>query len=253
MVLPSGLCVGLDPDLDRLPAHLRQEPRALEQFLAAIIQATRPHAAAFKINTAFFEQYGREGLDALYAVRDAVGSSYCIIDAKRGDIGNTSAAYAKAVFDDLLADAVTVAPYMGSDSIEPFLAYENKVVYTIALTSNPGSADFQRLKVDGEPLYRRVMHTALGWKGAAHRGFVVGATHPEELADLRTAFPEVPFLIPGVGAQGGDPQVIAAANQGGPALVNSSRGILYASSGEDFADHAADVAKRLAVALASSV
>jgi orotidine-5'-phosphate decarboxylase len=138
---------------------------------------------------------------------------------------------------------------MGSDSIEPFLAYENKLVYILALTSNPGSADFQRLDVHGEPLYRRVMHTALQWKGAAHRGFVVGATHASELADLRSSFPEVPFLIPGVGAQGGDPAEIKAANAGGPALVNSSRGILYAHDGPDFAVHAARVASEISTAL----
>ena len=249
MTIPNGLCVGLDPVLDRIPHHLHDQPKALETFLVATIDATRPHAAAYKINTAFFEQYGREGMDALYAVRDAVGDSFCIIDAKRGDIGNTSAAYARSLFEDLRADAATVAPYMGSDSVEPFLEYDGKLVYILALTSNPGSADFQRLDVHGEPLYRRVMHTALGWKGAARRGFVVGATHPDELASLRSQFHEVPFLIPGVGAQGGDPATIIKANQGGPALINSSRGILYAGSGEDFAAHAAEVAQRLSAAL----
>lgn len=249
MNLPSGLCVGLDPDLKRFPAPFSGGVEKIAPFLEEIIAATRTYAAAYKINTAFFEQYGRVGMDALYTVREAVGSSFCIIDAKRGDIGNTSAAYARSLFEDLAADAVTVAPYMGSDSIEPFLAYESKLVYILALTSNPGSADFQRLDVHGEPLYRRVMHTALQWKGAAHRGFVVGATHPGELADLRASFPTVPFLIPGVGAQGGDPHEISAANAHGPALINSSRGILYAGSGQDFANHAARVASDLALAL----
>lgn len=253
MNVPSGLCVGLDPDLERFPTPFSGGVDRIAPFLHEIINATRPFAAAYKINTAFFEQYGRPGIEALYAVRESVGESFCIIDAKRGDIGNTSAAYARSLFVDLQADAVTVAPYMGSDSVEPFLAYPDKLVYVLALTSNAGSADFQRLDVHGEPLYRRVMHTALHWKGAAHRGFVVGATHPAELAVLRAAFPAVPFLIPGVGAQGGDPHEIAVANNNGPALVNSSRGILYAGSGEDFANHAARVASDVATALSNFV
>jgi orotidine-5'-phosphate decarboxylase len=238
----------LDPVLDRIPQHVRTSDvsASLVAFLGPIIEATRPFAAAFKINTAFFEQYGLDGLRAMYAVRDIVGSMFCIIDAKRGDIGSTSAAYARAVFNDLQADAVTVAPYMGSDSVEPFLDYEGKVVYILALTSNPGSADVQRLDVHGEPLYMRVMHAALSWKGPATRGFVVGATHPDELRILRERFHEVPFLIPGIGAQGGDVASVVDANAGGPALFNSSRGILYAHDGEDFAEAAASVAKRLA-------
>ena len=251
MQIPNGLCVGLDPDLNRIPRHLRDRPDAVVHFLSAIVESTRPHAAAFKLNTAFFEQYGRKGLDALYAVRDVVGDSYCIIDAKRGDIGNTSAAYARSIFDDLGGDAVTVAPYMGSDSVEPFLAYEGKTVLILALTSNPGSADFQRMLIGGQPLYKRVMHVALRWKGPARKGFVVGATHVNELAALRSRFHEIPFLIPGLGAQGGDVSATMKANQGGPALLNSSRGILYAHDGEDYAEKAAEVASRLSAKIAS--
>lgn len=241
-----GLCVGLDPDIHRLPAHFSAHPVSIAPFLRDIIEATRPVARAFKINTAFFEQYGHTGLDALYEVRAAVGDSYCIIDAKRGDIGNTSAAYARAVFEDLRADATTVAPYMGSDSVEPFLAYEGKRVYVLALTSNQGSADFQRLLVNDAPLFTHVMQRALSWTGPAERGFVVGATHPGELANIRQQFPASHLLIPGVGAQGGDPIQIARANAGGPALVNASRSILYASRSEHFAQEAALEAHRLA-------
>lgn len=240
-----GLCVGLDPDIHRLPEHFSADPSAVAPFLTAIVESTRAVAAAYKINTAFFEQYGRTGIDALYQVREAVGSSYCIIDAKRGDIGNTSAAYARSVFEDLRADATTVAPYMGSDSVEPFLAYAGKRVYVLALTSNAGSADFQRLLVQDRPLFERVMHTALTWQGPAERGFVVGATHPQELAAIRQQFPSAHLLIPGVGAQGGDPHQIAKANAGGPALVNASRSILYADRSVRFAEAAAEEALRI--------
>lgn len=246
MIIPTGLCVGLDPDPARIPACLGTGPAATTAFLTQVVSAARPFAAAFKINVAFFEQMGRPGIDALYATREAVGESFLILDAKRGDIGNTSAAYARSAFEDLGSDAITVSPYMGSDSIEPFLAYEDKLVYILALTSNVGSNDIQRIPVSGRPLYHHVMDTALTWQGPATKGFVVGATHADELAELRANHPNVPFLIPGLGAQGGDPTLTSAANAGGPALYNSSRGILYASSGEDFAEKAADAARELA-------
>jgi orotidine-5'-phosphate decarboxylase len=242
MNVPSGLCVGLDPDVSRIPAHIAEGDKPLQTFLAAIIDSTREFAAAYKINTAFFEQYGRQGIDAMYDVRAHVGNSFCIIDAKRGDIGNTSAAYAVSLFSDLEADAVTVAPYMGSDSVEPFLAFPDKLVYVLALTSNPGSSDFQRILIKGKPLYRTVIETALQWQKAGGLGFVVGANRPSELAELRSAFPEVPFLVPGIGAQGASEAEIIEANDGGPALFNMSRAILYASGGEDFAEKAAFVA-----------
>lgn len=252
MIVSPGLCVGLDPDILRLPAHFSADPSSIAPFLTAIVEATRGVAAAYKINTAFFEQYGHPGMDALYHVREAVGDAYCIIDAKRGDIGNTSAAYARSVFEDLRADATTVAPYMGSDSVEPFLAYDGKRVYVLALTSNRGSADFQRLQVQGQPLYLQVMHTALSWQGPAERGFVVGATHPDELADIRSVFPDAHLLIPGVGAQGGDPRQISQANAGGPALVNASRSILYADQSERFPEAAAEQAQQIATQLSNS-
>lgn len=241
----SGLCVGLDIDLTKIPAHLRERPDAIVAFNAAVIEATRPYAAAYKLNLAFYEQYGRAGIDALYATRELVGGSYCIADAKRGDIGNTSAAYATAVFDDLRADAITVAPYMGHDSVGPFLTYEDRMVYVLALTSNPGSQDFQRKLIDGVPLYHHVMRTVLSWPRNGQVGFVVGATHAEELSSVRAEFPDVPFLIPGIGSQGGDAAATRTANGAGPAHYNVSRGLLYIDGTENFAAAIAAEAQRL--------
>lgn len=249
MIPPSGLCVGLDVDLDRLPSMFRGRPDAVVAFNRAVIDATRHVAACYKVNLAFYEKLGRAGIDALYATRELIGDAYVIMDAKRGDIGNTSAAYASAVFDDLRADAITVAPYMGHDSVEPFLAVEGRMTYVLALTSNPGSQDFQRVMVDGEPLYRRVMRKALSWPRRGDIGFVVGATHPDELADLRTHFPDVPFLIPGIGTQGGDASATILANGAGPAVYNVSRGLLYVSTADDFAMHVKAEAERLATEL----
>lgn len=246
MVPNSGLCVGLDVDLDRIPEHLRGRADAVEAFNAAVIDATRHVAACYKVNLAFYEKLGRRGIDALYATREMIGDAYVIMDAKRGDIGNTSAAYASAVFDDLRADAITVAPYMGRDSVEPFLSVPGRMTYVLALTSNPGSHDFQRLDVGGQPLFMRVMQTVLSWPRNGDVGFVVGATHADELATLRSAFPHVPFLIPGIGTQGGDAAATVHANGGGPAVYNVSRGLLYGSTTEDFAMHVRAEAERLA-------
>ena len=245
MIPSSGLCVGLDLDRAKLPAPYRGQPDDLERFACDVINAVRPFAACFKINVAFYEQYGRRGIDALYAVRDYCGQSYVILDAKRGDIGNTSAAYATAGFDDLRADAITVAPYMGRDSVEPFLAHEGKMVYVLGLTSNPGSHDFQRLDAAGMPLYERVMRTALTWQRAGDIGFVVGATDTAELAHVRSLFPDVPFLIPGIGTQGGDASETMAANGAGPAVFNVSRGLLYIDSSERCMESIAAEARRL--------
>lgn len=249
MIPSNGLCVGLDIDLTKIPHHLRHQPDAITAFNAAIIRATKHVASCYKINLAFYEQYGMRGIEALYATRELLGDAYVIADAKRGDIGNTSAAYATAVFDDLRADAVTVSPYMGSDSVEPFLAHEGRMVYILALTSNAGSNDFQRCLVDGSPLYRRVMQTALTWKRASDIGFVVGATHAAELSMLRAAFPDVPFLIPGIGSQGGDAAGTRMANGAGPAVYNVSRGLLYCSTTETFEDDVRAEAERLAAGL----
>jgi len=248
---PSGLCVGLDIDLAKLPRHLQQRDDAVVLFNHAVIEATRHVAASYKINLAFYEKLGRSGIDAMYATREMVGSSYLIADAKRGDIGNTSSAYAAALFEDLRADAVTVAPYMGRDSVEPFLAVPGRMVYVLALTSNPGSQDFQRCLVDGEPLYRRVMRLAQSWERSGEIGFVVGATHPDELAEIRTSWPDVPLLIPGLGSQGGDEAATVAANGRGPALYNVSRGLLYRSGEENFHEAIRTEAERLAGVLTS--
>lgn len=235
MIPTSGLCIGLDIDPEKIPLDLRSSPSAMEDFARLVVESTRDCATCFKINVAFFERFGKRGMDALYAVREAVGTSYLILDAKRGDIGNTSAAYADAAFIDLRADAVTVAPYMGRDSVEPFLDVEGRMVYLLALTSNPGSADFQRLVVDGKPLYRHVMDTALTWNRRSGLGFVVGATHPSELAALRRTYAEAPFLIPGIGTQGASATDTAHANGTGPAVFNVSRAVLYGHTGPDLA------------------
>lgn len=244
MQFQSGLCIGLDPDINRLPHHLLHDKNPLVSFLSQIISSTRRFAQAYKINTAFFEQYGIDGIDVLYRIRAEVGSSHCIIDAKRGDIGNTSRAYAKALFDDLKADAITVAPYMGRDSVEPFLDYENKYVYVLALTSNPGASDFQYLKVEGKPLYSTVIETALSWNRVGGLGFVIGANRLQEIASFRKTYHDVPLLLPGIGAQGAELDAARSANASGPALYNVSRAVLYASSNEDFAEQAALVASQ---------
>jgi orotidine-5'-phosphate decarboxylase len=251
MIPQNGLCVGLDLDRQKLPAQYRGQPNDLQRFACDVIDAVRPWATCFKINVAFYEQYGRTGIDTLYAVREHCGDSYVILDAKRGDIGNTSAAYAQAAFFDLRADAVTVAPYMGRDSVEPFLAHAGKMVYVLGLTSNPGSQDFQRRQVEGIPLYELVMRTALSWERQADIGFVVGATSPSELAALRGMFPDVPFLIPGIGTQGGDAGATLLANGTGPAVYNVSRGLLYIDDSADCLASIADEARRLSDVLTS--
>lgn len=251
MIPATGLCVGLDLDLAKLPEQYRNRPDALVAFGKDVVDATRQRASCYKINLAFFEQYGIPGLEAMYAIRRHCGNAYVIADAKRGDIGNTSAAYARAVFDDLNADAITVSPYMGRDSVGPFLDVADRMVYVLALTSNPGSHDFQRLPVDGQPLYRRVMESTLSWPRSGDVGFVVGATNAEELAMLRTAYPDVPLLIPGLGAQGGDERATVAANAAGPAVFNVSRGLLYCDASPSCMASIAAEAERLHAVLTS--
>ncbi len=247
------LCVGLDPDPARLPLHLAQThtlPEAVVAFNTAIIDATAGHACAFKLNFAFYEALGRSGWDVLDAtIRQIPEDVLVIADAKRGDIGNSARFYAEAIFTGLRCDACTVAPYMGRDAVEPFLRIEGKAAFVLARTSNPGARDFQERLCDGEPLYRHVARQVAAWASEApgDGGLVVGATSPEALRALRVLCPTLPFLIPGVGAQGGDPQQVmaAAATADGPVLVNSSRQILYAASGDDFAKAAREAADRL--------
>ena len=249
----APLCVGLDPDPDRLPSAFAEGGAdGAASFCEAVVEATAPHAAAFKPNLAFFEAYGPDGWDALSAVCAAVrrAGRLLVLDGKRGDIGNTGRRYAAALYGGLGADATTVAPYMGADSVAPFLEHLGRCAFVLVATSNPGGADLQALDVGGEPLYRRVARLAVdaapadGSGGAA--GFVVGATRPALVAGLREEHPGVPFLVPGVGAQGGAASSVLDANAGGPLLVNSSRAILYASRGPDFAEAAADAAADLA-------
>ena len=251
----APLCVGLDPDPDRLPpAFAAGGADGAAAFCAAVVEATAPRAAAFKPNLAFFEAYGPDGWDALSSVCAAVrrAGRLLVLDGKRGDIGNTGRRYASALYDGLGADAATVAPYMGADSVSPFLEHPGRCAFVLVATSNPGGADLQALDVGGEPLYRRVARLAVEAEpdGGGAAGFVVGATRPALLAGLREAYPGVPFLVPGVGAQGGSAAEVLDANAGGPLLVNSSRGILYASRGPDFAAAAAEAAADLAGRLA---
>ena len=249
----SVLCVGLDPDPSRMPPHLLDAmplPEAVVAFTRAIIEATEAAACAYKLNLAFFEVMGGAGWEALEAtLRHLPDGPIVIADAKRGDIGNSARFYAASAFEHLGCDACTVAPYMGRDAVAPFLQYPGKAAFVLARTSNPGAADFQERDCEGEKLYLRVARQVAAWDADAPgtAGLVVGATEPSALRTLREACPTLPFLIPGVGAQGGEATAVveAAATEDGLILVNSSRGILYASTGPDFADAAADAAEAL--------
>jgi len=238
----SLLCVGLDTVLERLPAQIRSADDPFFAFNKAIIDATIEYAAAYKLNTAFYEAYGTKGWQALQkTLRYIPVDTIKIADAKRGDIGNTARMYARAIFDQLNADAVTVNPYMGGDSVGPFLENPEKGVFLLCLTSNPGSRDFQYFSDGKQMLYERVAELIVQWNENQNCGLVAGATHPEELAGLRKIAPDIPFLIPGIGAQGGDLEksVLHGTDvHGNNALFNSSRAILYASSGDDFAEAA---------------
>lgn len=249
----SLLCVGIDPDPAQLPRHLldgRTLPDAVLAFNTAIMEATAAAACAFKLNFAFFEVLGREGWRVLEETLARVPDGTIVVaDAKRGDIGNSARFYAEAVFEQLKCDAVTVAPYMGRDSVDPFLQYPGRAAFVLARTSNPGAADFQERDCEGAPLYLRVARAVTSWGEAAPgtAGLVAGATDERALATLREACPDLPFLIPGVGTQGGDAGAVrlAGQTQRGLILVNSSRQILYASAGTDFADAAAREAETL--------
>ncbi|MDA3844318.1 MAG: orotidine-5'-phosphate decarboxylase [Candidatus Kapabacteria bacterium] len=235
----SILCCGLDSDVNKIPEFLGRDLDGILEFNRLIIEATKDLVNSYKINFAFYEQYGTEGFDILKKTFEFIPDDIVTIaDAKRGDIGNTSKSYAKSCFEYFNADSITVNPYMGYDSYAPFLEYEDKMVFLLALTSNPGSADFQRLIADGKPIYRHVFEKTMARTDDAQLGYVVGATHPDELADLRAIAPKRVLLIPGVGAQGGDVESVIKANTGGPCVINASRGIIYASAGKDFAEKA---------------
>lgn len=247
----SFLCVGLDIDLEKVPAQFQNSPTALVDFSKAIIDATAPYAVAYKPNIAFFETYGVDGMAALKEVIDYLNQNhpevFTIADAKRGDIGNTSTRYAKAYFETLGFDSITVAPYMGKDSVEPFLAFKDKFTILLALTSNPGSADFQRISSDGTALFEKVLATSKTWEGSEQLMYVVGATQADALQKIRGIIPDAFLLVPGVGAQGGSLEEVAryGLNDNVGLLVNSSRGIIYASQGDDYAEAAATAAKNL--------
>ena len=248
----SFLCVGLDTDIRRLPPHLKDDKNAIFTFNKAIIDATAPYCVAYKPNLAFYECFGIEGWTALEQtvkyIKDNYPDQFIIADAKRGDIGNTSAMYARSFFEHLDVDAITVAPYMGEDSITPFYGYEGKWVIVLGLTSNKGSHDFQ-LTTDnaGAPLYERVMSKASEWGNDDNTMFVVGATQGRMFEQVRRVAPNKFLLVPGVGAQGGSLEEVARYGiiDDCGLLVNSSRGIIYASEGEDFAAVAALKAREL--------
>jgi orotidine-5'-phosphate decarboxylase len=245
----SYLCVGLDSDINRIPKHLLQLDDPIFAFNKAIIDATKDLCVAYKPNIAFYEALGSKGWESLEKTLDYIPNEhFTIADAKRGDIGNTSKLYAKAFFEQMNFDSVTVAPYMGIDSVQPFLEFENKWVILLALTSNKGSNDFQfTSQENGEALYEKVMRKAQTWSNPDNLMFVCGATHPEKFKELRSIAPDNFFLVPGIGAQGGDLEKVSefGMNDHCGLLVNSSRGIIFASEGEDFAEQARAAAKQL--------
>ncbi len=252
----SLLCVGLDPEQERLPSRLHSMPaaRAVTYFCQAIIEATAPYVCAFKPNLAFFEVLGPEGMYVFQKVLQAVPEHIpIIVDAKRGDLGNTARNYATTVFDIYACDAVTVNPYLGYDSVAPFLAYEEKAVFFLCRTSNPSAHDFQDLLVCEEkgqvrPLYEEIAKHVQLWNRIGNCGLVVGATYPQELNTIRSMCPDMPILIPGVGAQGGnlEASVLAGVDVSGEkAIISVSRAILYTGDGDDFAVSAANEARKL--------
>ena len=241
----SYLCIGLDTDIDLIPIHLRTNPDAVYEFNKHIIDATADLCVAYKINTAFYEASGARGWETMEKTVAYISSEHFkIADAKRGDIGNTSAQYAKAFFDRMNFDAITVAPYMGEDSIKPFLDYVGKWTILLGLTSNKGANDFELQKIQDEYLFERVMKSATGWGSRENLMFVIGATHAAQIKRARRSAPDHFFLIPGVGTQGGSLADVSAnaMNADVGILVNISRAIIYSSALEDFADTARSVA-----------
>jgi orotidine-5'-phosphate decarboxylase len=255
------LCIGLDVDVNKIPKHLLKTEDPIFEFNKAIIDATHDLCVSYKPNTAFYEAYGIKGWESLQKTISYINSNYpeifTIADAKRGDIGNTSTMYAKAFFEDLNFDSVTVAPYMGKDSVEPFLAFQDKHTIMLALTSNEGAFDFQTLQTNGnqggaersvaKELYKQVLETSKQWKNAHNLMYVVGATKAEYFAEIRKIVPDNFLLVPGVGAQGGSLQEVCkyGLNESIGLLINSSRAILYASNGINYAEKAREEALKL--------
>lgn len=241
------LCVGLDTDIEKIPSHLKSLPDAVFQFNQQIIDATKDLCIAYKINTAFYESLGVKGWEALEKTVNYIPDTHFkIADAKRGDIGNTSDQYAKAFFETIPFDGVTVAPYMGSDSVKPFLKYENKWTIVLGLTSNKGSEDFQQQKIGDQFLYEEVIRKTSEWGTNENLMFVVGATKASDLSSIRKIIPSHFLLIPGVGAQGGSLSVVCKYGLNGDCglLINASRAIIYAGHDENFAEEARKIAQQ---------
>ena len=247
----SFLCIGLDVDVTKIPKHLLNTEDPIFEFNKAIIDATHDLCVSYKPNTAFYEAYGIKGWQSLEKTINYINANhpeiFTIADAKRGDIGNTSSIYAKAFFEDLNFDSVTVAPYMGKDSVEPFLAFENKHTIMLALTSNEGAFDFQTQNIAGRELYKVVLETSKSWKNAENLMYVVGATKAEYFTEIRKIVPDSFLLVPGVGAQGGSLAEVCkhGMNENVGLLINSSRGIIYASNGTDFSEKAREEVLKL--------
>ncbi len=247
----SFLCIGLDVDLNKIPPHLLESEDPIFEFNKAIIDATHDLAVAYKPNTAFYEAYGLKGWIALEKTINYLNHKhpeiFTIADAKRGDIGNTSAMYAKAFLQDLAFDSVTVAPYMGKDSVEPFLAVKNKFTILLALTSNEGAFDFQTKDCNGKELYKQVIETSKSWENSENLMYVVGATKAEYFSEIRKIVPNNFLLVPGVGTQGGSLSEVCkfGLNENVGLLINSSRGIIYAGKEENFAEKARDEAQKI--------
>ncbi|RYZ51779.1 MAG: orotidine-5'-phosphate decarboxylase [Sphingobacteriales bacterium] len=242
----SVLCVGLDTDLTKIPAHLLGFEDPAFEFNKQVIDATKGFTVAYKINTAFYEAQGISGWKTMQRTLDYIPDDiFTIADAKRGDIGNTSEQYAKTFFETYPYDSVTVAPYMGIDSVKPFLGFKDKWAIVLGLTSNAGSNDFQQLQCEGSKLYERVLTTVASWGTIENTMFVIGATRKEQLSHVRQLLPDHFFLIPGVGAQGGDVKTVCtnAMNSEAGILINVSRAVIYAGTGADFAEQAGAAAR----------
>jgi len=245
----SMICLGLDLDPKRMPPEFTKNPKGMFDFALRIVEATSDQVCAYKPNLAFYESFGTDGISVLKMIIDRIPDNIpVIVDAKRGDIGNTASHYAHALFEILNADWVTINPYMGYDSLRPFLEYKDRGTFILCLTSNPGSKDFQVLKVNNKPLYEIVAEKVVYWNKSDNCGLVVGATAPQQLKEIRDITEDMPLLIPGVGAQGGSLEEAAingTARFAKPALINVSRSILYASNGDDFADRAREELMKL--------
>jgi len=253
----SCLCVGLDPDLNKIPSHLLKSKDPIFDFNKSIIDATKPYCVAYKPNLAFYEAQGAKGWISLQKTVDYIGDTHFkIADAKRGDIGNTAKQYAKSVFETLNFDAITLSPYMGYDSVEPFLAYKNKWVILLALTSNKSAANFQLLKTETDTfLFESIIQKSLQWPDNERIMYVVGATNADYLNLVRKSAPNSFLLIPGIGAQGGDIRIVVenGASENANLLINVARSIIYAGEGLDFQQAIADKAKEFQQAIQNEI